>query len=183
MTSDRAAYTKAQPCESLTTKDSRVALVGGGVPDHSHLHCLLLSAAIFFTPPAPLDSMSQTTIHFGFTFLHLSRSPQKHAGKESSHRRMRSALLLPTVLHRSLRAPTMPSLPPTACSTPPQRFSSPLAPKLGLFVTDFDDTLTAGDTTPLLPLLAAAAAPHRKAEIEMQWEVLTVVVDAGLERA
>eukprot|EP00953_Heterococcus_sp_UTEX-ZZ885_P018117 10122-Heterococcus_DN1.PRE.2 len=50
----------------------------------------------------------------------------------------------------------------------------PLAPKLGLFVADFDDTITIGDTTPLLPLIAAFAAPEdQKTAIETVWGGLT----------
>jgi hypothetical protein len=50
----------------------------------------------------------------------------------------------------------------------------PLAPKLGLFVADFDDTVTSGDTTPLLPLIAAYAAPEeQKTAIETVWSGLT----------
>jgi hypothetical protein len=50
----------------------------------------------------------------------------------------------------------------------------PLAPQLGLFVADFDDTITIGDTTPLLPLIAAFAAPEeQKSVIENVWGGLT----------
>jgi hypothetical protein len=49
----------------------------------------------------------------------------------------------------------------------------PLAPKLGLFVADFDDTITIGDTTPLLPLIAAFAAPEEQKTIETVWGGLT----------
>ncbi|KAG5180516.1 hypothetical protein JKP88DRAFT_324049 [Tribonema minus] len=49
----------------------------------------------------------------------------------------------------------------------------PLAPKLGLFVADFDDTLTRSDSTPLLPLIAATCRPSQKQHITLAWEALT----------
>ncbi|CAM9696424.1 unnamed protein product [Chrysoparadoxa australica] len=56
---------------------------------------------------------------------------------------------------------------PTMCS------AGGIWPQIGLFCTDFDDTCTSSDTTPLLPRIAACLAPDREVSIGSTWADLT----------